>query len=419
MTRKIPIPKDYIKKFEQLGFGMFVHFGLYSQCNAGEWCYSFLKQEKGLRFEEYAKLKDTFRAGSMAEIVSVAKSAGCKYICLTTRHHEGFSLYDTKGLNDFDVMHSPTGRDLVREFVDECRKNDIVPFFYHTTLDWYHPDFNSNFPAYLEYLNRSVEILCTEYGKIGGLWFDGNWSKPNDDWHEDVLYGIIRKNQPEAMIINTTGLSKRGALGAAIEIDAVTYERGMPSAVDQTGRAKYVAGEMCETLTDHWGAADDINYKSVKTLIEELCECRKVGANFLLNIGPNADGSVPTMQRGTMECIGHWMKIYGKAIYNGRPFLIYTDTRDFWLRDVEDEKTAYLFRFDPGRANGDKNVSLSFDSKSTASFTDIPNEILSAKWMDSGENILFEQTGSVAKFNLLGYSYGQSLCVRVAEIKFK
>jgi alpha-L-fucosidase len=193
----------------------------------------------------------------------------------------------------------------------------------------------------------------------------------------------------------------------------------MPSAVDQTGRAKYVAGEMCETLTDHWGAADDINYKSVKTLIEELCECRKVGANFLLNIGPNADGSVPTMQRGTMECIGHWMKVYGKAIYNGRPFLTYTDTRDFWLRDVEDEKTAYLFRFDPGRASGDKNVSLSFDSESAASFTDIPNEILSAKWMDSGENILFEQTGSVAKFNLLGYSYGQSLCVRVAEIKFK
>ena len=157
----------------------------------------------------------------------------------------------------------------------------------------------------------------------------------------------------------------------------------------------------------------------VKQLIEELCECRKVGANFLLNIGPNADGSVPTMQRGTMECIGHWMKIYGKAIYNGRPFLTYTDTRDFWLRDVEDEKTAYLFRFDPGRASGDKNVSLSFDSESAASFTDIPNEILSAKWMDSDENILFEQTGSVAKFNLLGYSYGQSLCVRVAEIKFK
>jgi len=419
VNNNTPIPKDYIKRFEQLGFGMFVHFGLYSQLNAGEWRYSFLKEENGTPISEYAKLRDTFRVDSMADIVSVAKAAGCKYICLTTRHHEGFSLYDTKGLNDFDVMHSPTGRDLVREFVEECRANDIVPFFYHTTLDWYHPDFNDNFPSYLDYLNKSVEILCTEYGKIGGLWFDGNWSKPSDDWHEDVLYGIIRKNQPEAMIINNTGLSKRGELGAAIEIDAVTYERGMPSAVDQTGRAKYVAGEMCETLTDHWGAADDINFKSVKTLIEELCECRKVGANFLLNIGPNADGTVPAMQRGTMECIGRWMQAYGKAIYNGRPFLTYENTRDFWLRDAEDEKTAYLFHFNPGRASGNANVSLSFHDESAIAFDKIPSEILSAKWMDSDEDLPFEQTGDTTKFNFIGYRYGQSLCLRVAEIKFK
>ncbi|MBQ2785351.1 MAG: alpha-L-fucosidase [Oscillospiraceae bacterium] len=140
----------------------------------------------------------------MADIVSIAKAAGCKYCCLTTRHHEGFSLYDTQGLSDFDALHSPVGRDLVAEFAEECRKGDIIPFFYLTTLDWRHPDFENDFDAYLDYLYKSVEILCTNYGKIGGLWFDGNWSKPDANWQEDRLYKMILLYQPDAMIINNT-----------------------------------------------------------------------------------------------------------------------------------------------------------------------------------------------------------------------
>ena len=171
MENKIPEAPQYIKDFEQLGFGMFVHYGLYSQIGHGEWVFKYLK--KGM--SEYAKLAETFDCVGMHEIVATAKSAGCKYICLTTRHHEGFSLYDPCGLSDFNALNSPAGRDLIAEFVEECRKVDIVPFFYHTTLDWHHPDFENNFDAYLDYLYQSVEILCTKYGKIGGLWFDGNW----------------------------------------------------------------------------------------------------------------------------------------------------------------------------------------------------------------------------------------------------
>ena len=211
MNNNIPIAADYIKNFEQLGFGMFVHFGLYSKLRSSEWTFHLHKRN----MDEYSKLIETFdvKADAIKDLVALAKKSGCKYITLTTRHHEGFSLYDTKGLNDFDALHSSTGRDLIKEFVDECRKEDILPVFYHTTLDWYNKDFENDFDAYLENLKKSVEILCTNYGKIGGLWFDGNWAKPDADWKENELYAMIRRLQPEAMIVNNTGLEARGAVG--------------------------------------------------------------------------------------------------------------------------------------------------------------------------------------------------------------
>jgi len=412
--KQTPIAAPYIQAFEQLGFGMFVHFGLYSQLGMGEWTYFLHKRNA----EEYKPLSESFRVGSMRDIVETAKAAGCKYIVLTTRHHEGFSLYDTKGLSDFDVMHSPTGRDIVREFVEECRKEDIVPFFYHTTLDWLHEDFEGNFDRYLDYLYNSVEILCTQYGKIGGLWFDGNWSKKGADWKEDRLYKMIHRYQPEAMIINNTGLSNRGKFGE-LEIDAVTYERGMPEPRDLSGREKYVAAEMCETLCDHWGIADDINFKPVKQLITELCECRKVGANFLLNIGPNADASVPLMQKATMQCIGRWMQTYGKAIYNGRPFVYYPDRQEFIMRDVYDPKTAYLFVFDLKQSGGDANVTLNMTEDGMKILNNVPYPIESVVWMDNGSDVEFRQNGDEFCFMPTGFRSGTSLCVRVAEIRFK
>ena len=210
-----PEPAPYIAAFEQLGFGMFVHFGLYSLIGRGEWVREIEKIPK----EEYEPLAEKFCPKTMGDIVRTAKAAGCRYVTLTTRHHDGFSLYDTRDLDPecpFDAAHTGAGRDLIAEFVDECRKAEIVPFFYHTTLDWHRPEFRENFPAYLEYLEKSVEILCTNYGKIGGFWFDGNWSRTDVDWHEDRLYKMIRRLQPEAMIINNTGLEARGNLGRGV-----------------------------------------------------------------------------------------------------------------------------------------------------------------------------------------------------------
>ena len=127
---------EYIEKFKKLGFGLFCHFGLYSIMGRGEWAsdiYGFNRDEYNKQIESFDVAKDWAK-----QLVSTAKKAGCKYITLTTRHHEGFSLYDTCGLNEFDAPHSVSGRDLVREFVDECNAEGIVPFFYHTLLDWYH-----------------------------------------------------------------------------------------------------------------------------------------------------------------------------------------------------------------------------------------------------------------------------------------
>ncbi len=410
-TGNVPAALPRVRRFEQLAFGTFVHFGLYSQLCRGEWARDIEKIPK----EQYESLSSTFAPGDMGRIVDTAKAAGCSYITLTTRHHDGFSLYDTRGLDPFDAVHSAAGRDLIAEFVDRCRSADIVPFFYHTTLDWHRPEFDADFDAYLEYLTASVEILCRNYGPVGGFWFDGNWSRPDADWREDRLYATIRRYQPEAMIINNTGIEARGAVGRG-EIDAVTYERGRPEPVDRTGQPKYLSGEMCETLCDHWGKADDINFKSVGQLIEELCECRKVGANFLLNIGPDPDGGVEPMQRATMECIGRWMKIYGRAVRNGRPFLRYGDKREFLLRDVSDPSVAYLFKFANRRFI---EVDPAAGEDGTLSFDRVPLPVGSIRWMDNGEELHFEQSGGSVNVALTPFPYGRSYCVRVAEVKFR
>ena len=405
----IPKPKQYIADFEKLGFGMFVHWGLYSQLERGEWVFHNEKMD----MREYKKLAETFTAeGFDAEdLVLTAKNAGCKYIVLTTRHHEGFSLYDTCGLSDFDVMHTPCGRDLVREYVDACRKHDVIPFFYHTTLDWYQKDFEDNFDAYLEYLNKSVEILCKNYGKIGGLWFDGNWAKKNADWKEDALYATIRKYQPDAMIINNTGLSARGNLGHP-EIDSVTFEQGHPKPMNREGMPKYLAAEVCETINDHWGiGVFDFNYKPPASLIESLCFSRKVGANYLMNIGPRPHGNVDSYQRELLGLIGKWMKIFGEAIYEGKPYPTTSMGQYFILKG---EQKLYIFCVRPG-AQQNENVTVNTRKGGVYAFEGVKDTVKDIRWMDNGEELDFVQKGEMLSVNFTAQSYGTSFCVRVAE----
>ena len=411
----IPIPEKRVADFENLGFGMFIHWGLYSQLGRGEWV---MNQER-IPLDEYKKLADTFTASKFDghKIAKIAKAAGMKYITLTTRHHEGFSLYDTKGLNTYDAPHTPAGRDLVRDFVEGCNDEGIVPFFYHTTLDWYNPDFNNNFKAYLQYLRDSVEVLCSEYGRIGGLWFDGNWSKPNEDWEEDALYAVIRKHQPEAIIVNNTGLGKRGEVGN-LNLDSVTFEQGRPTPMDRESMPKYLAAEMCHTTNAHWGyGAFDFNYKSLPHLIETLCSCRKVGANYLLNVGPTAEGEIPMMPEALLRGIGGWINAAGSAIYTGKPCGVLGEgsAKNFALSDGG---KLYFYIHDLC-TSGDANVMPEGGGTGDKVFTGVKGKIKSIRWTDRDEQLTFTQDGDRLTMNCTGYPYGKSLVVRVAEAELE
>ncbi|MBE6607111.1 MAG: alpha-L-fucosidase [Ruminococcaceae bacterium] len=405
------IVKQYIKDFENLGIGMFVHFGLYSLIGKGEW----VRHLHNIPAEEYEVLRDKFAPKETwaKELVATAKKAGCKYITITARHHDGFSLYDTCGLSEFDAPHG-CGRDLIREFVDACRENDIIPFFYHTLLDWHAPDYNADFPKYLEYLRKSVEILCKNYGKIGGMWFDGMWNKWGSDWEEDALYSMMRSYQPEMMIINNTGLDKRGALGH-IELDSVTFEAGRPQRINLEGSPKYIASEMCQTLEQHWGyAKKDLNYKSLATLIEDLASCRKVGSNYLLNVGPMGDGILRPLDKALLETLGEWVEMNDESLRSPRPTDIKVDEneKDFVLDDGNGN--SYLFVHDLGTL-ADPNVMVPREAKYMRSFA-FDKKIKEVKWLDNGQILDFVQNEDKTSIVTRPYAYGENTVIRVAKI---
>ncbi len=396
---------EYIENFKRLGFGMFIHFGLYSVIGRGEWYYMQYVPDKN----EYESTINKFKITKnwAKNLVKTAKDAGCKYITLTTRHHDGFSLYDTRGLSEFDAPHSPTGRDLIREFVDECNKEGIIPFFYHTLLDWHNPDYNNDFPKYIDYLDKSIEILCKNYGKIGGFWFDGMWDKPNEDWQEDRIYGTIRKYQPEAMIINNTGLNALGQTGHK-EIDSVTFERGKPAFVDTS--EKPIAGEVCDALTDHWGYAKyDICLKSPKELIETLVDCRKYDCNLLLNSGLKGNGEMDEGEKAAFKRIGMWIKENKNFIYKAKSTDLSAENADM----MTDGKYYYA-AIKGVLMSANCNVAKFGESKTVTFNTD--KRIVDAEWLDSGKEINLKTDNS---FVCEPFEYGKSLAVRVAKFKLK
>lgn len=395
------IIKQYIKDFEKLGFGMFVHFGLYSTIGRGEW----IQTCGPVPVEEYEKAAANFKVKETwaRELVSTAKNAGCRYIVLTARHHDGFSLYDTCGLSDYDAPHSAAGRDLIKEFVDECRKQGVIPFFYHTLIDWHKPEASTDFKEYLKYLRASVELLCKNYGKIGGLWFDGIWSDATDDWEEDALYAVIRKYQPEAMIISNSGTGNLGGLGH-IELDCATFERGNPFRIDMTDQPKYIAGEMNQIMGEYWGYAKRcLRYKPFSEILGNLVDCRRAHANFLLNVGPMGDGTISARDMGYFEMLGVWFEANGEAVYATTPteYKVLTSDKDFILYG-EDTGCYYLYML----GKPDDEVEFEFD-----------RTVKSLRCLDEDKDTPFEQKNGKVTFKADNYIFGVDYLVRVVKIE--
>lgn len=405
------IVEQRIKDFEKLGFGIFIHYGLYSLLEKGEW----VMNKQGIPMLEYRKLVERFQPDKekMKSLIALIKGIGARYVTITARHHDGFSLYDTRGLNEYDCVHTPYGGDFIRDFAEECRSSGLKIILYHTLHDWSREDYKSDFKGYLKYLRKSVEILCTGYGKIDGFWFDGMWDKKGEDWEENLLYGIIRKHQPHAMIINNTGLQALGAVGH-IEIDSVTFERGRVFEITQG--QKYRAKEMCQTLNSHWGIAScDVNYKAINDIISDLSLCRKYGANLLLNIGPKANLDLKTIERGILEELGKWMAVYGKTI-SALPSEIKTDDKIAFV-NKDDGGSYYLFV--PGLdVRGDINVTLTADGKRLVLLKGIPFKIKRISWLDDGNDLSFSQKGDAAEVIADYFNYGFNYCTRVAKIEF-
>jgi alpha-L-fucosidase len=414
----VPAPLPRIARFESLGYGMFLHWGLYSQLGRGEW----VQWHEKISVRRYAQLERKFTAADFdaRAWARLARRSGMRYAVLTTRHHEGFSLYDTRGLSEFDAPHSPARRDLVAEFVAACRAEELLPLFYHTTLDWRWDTVRCSqkrFAAYLDYLHASVEVLCRYYGPIGGLWFDGNWSRPKADWKEERLYGLIRRWQPEALIINNTGIGAEGALGHR-EVDSTTFEQSVPRPVDRHGWPKHVAVEMCRTMNHHWGiGARDLHYLSPGQIIETLAQCRGAGANLLLNVGPTAQGGIPEYEAAALTRAGDWVALHEKAIRAAHPVAeMAAPGRDFVLRAATGKK-LYYFAFDLG-IEGNAHVTFSRGLSPQRAVRGVRAKVRSVRWLDNRERLAFSQNrdAGLLALDLTPFPYGSHLVVRVAEI---
>ena len=324
------------QEFQDNKFGIFLHYGIYSMMADGEW----VMNNRNLNYEEYAKLAGGFYPANFnaAEWVAAFKAAGAKYICFTTRHHDGFSMFNSR-YSDFNIVQAtPFKRDIVKELVDECHKQGINVHLYYSLLDWrredYYPLGNSghgtgrtehgDFKTYHQFMKDQLSELLTNYGKIDAIWFDGEWDQnvnPDFDWGLADIYSNIHSLQPACMI----GNNHHKALHPGEDFQL--FERDLPGQNTAGYSAGQTVGELpletCETMNGMWGyKITDQNYKTTERLIHYLVKAAGMNANLLMNIGPQPDGSLPAISVERLKEMGDWMKIYGETIYGTRGGLV-------------------------------------------------------------------------------------------------
>ena len=315
--------------FADSRFGIFIHWGIYSMFAQGEWY-----MNKGIDAQEYAKAAGGFypAAFDARAWVKAIKASGARYICFTSRHHDGFSMFDTAA-SDYDIMDaSPFRRDIVAELAEACREEGIALHFYYSLLDWTREDYpvgrtglgtgrkggSQNYDSYIRFMKDQLTELLTKYGKIGAIWFDGDWDHDSDpqpfDWRYPEIYSHIHGIDPSCLIGNNHHLTPFEGE------DFQMFERDLPGE-NTTGWASgqtvsSLPLEMCQTMNGMWGyKVEDQNYKSVEDLVRLIVRAASKGSNLLLNIGPQPDGNLPAAALDRLAGIGGWMNVYGASVY--------------------------------------------------------------------------------------------------------
>lgn len=325
-------------QFQDDKFGMFIHWGLSSVLGDGEW----VMNNKNIKVEDYSRLLRAFNPVDFdaAQWVSTAKNAGMKYIVFITRHHDGFSNWDTK-YSDWKITKTPYGKDVLQQLAAECKKQGIRLGLYYSLLDWYRNDYpyetgrtgkgtgrteKSNYATYLQFMKNQLTELLTNYGEIMSIWFDGHWDQTNPeghadrssriDWKYNEIYELIHKLQPQCMIGNNHHLTPIPGE------DFQMFERDLPGE-NKSGLSFQKASELpletCETINGSWGYnITDRKYKTTQQVIQLLAGAAGRNANLLLNVGPMPNGLIQSEFADTLAAAGRWLQQFGESIYGTR-----------------------------------------------------------------------------------------------------
>ena len=337
--------------WKEAKFGLFIHWGLYAvaageykgQQGYGEW----LMYEANIQKAEYEQFAPQFNPSQFdAEgWVRMAKNAGMKYIVITSKHHDGFCLFDSK-VSDYDIIdRTPFKRDPLRELGDACRKYGLKLCFYHSIMDWHHPHENkADFARYREeYLLPQLRELLTNYGDIGVLWFDGEWI---EEWTEEqgqALYRYVRTLQPGIIVNNRVGKGRNGMQGMN-NSETAAGDFGTPEQ-EILGEKNTLDWESCMTMNDHWGYnKNDKNFKSAEDLIWNLADITAKGGNYLLNVGPTAEGLFPSECVERLQAIGEWMAVNQAAIYATKPWVHWQEGEHIRYAEGKNGEVYVFFR---------------------------------------------------------------------------
>ena len=382
--------------FQDAKFGIFIHWGVYSELGgAGEpGIAEWVMERKQIPIDKYERLTNFFdpEKFNADEWVLAFKSAGAKYVTITSKHHDGFAMYDS-AVSDYDIVdRTPYGKDVLKQLKEACDRHGLKLFFYYSQLDWHHPDYyprgrtgntytgrpeSGDWDKYIDYMNTQLTELLTNYGEIGGFWFDGWWDQKltpmRDRWRLQETYELIHQLQPQALIINNHHVVPFPGE------DVQPFEQDLPgenSAGFNTSHISQLPLEMAQTMNGSWGFnLIDGSFKSTKQLIQTLVGAAGRNANFLMNTGPMPNGQLQAENIQTYREMGEWMKVYGKSVYFTRGGPIAPRP---WGVTTQNGDTVYVHILNWK----DRSVPIPLERR-----------IESAKLLRNGDAVDFERTG--------------------------